>query len=149
MRGALVVALLASACVNGAEVTLDHGKLLYVGGSIVPQNEAISIELFRDGQRPSHDAAIATDCVQLDSSAKISANGTAGTISDYGAYVAIGTTGNCDTPELSVSLVPFPASIDLVLSDDSGSLHVGLDADANGRYQVTRCDAAQCSLSQW
>jgi hypothetical protein len=149
MRGTLLVACLASGCINEAEVQLKESKLLDIRTTVQTGSGLISLELARDCCNPSHDAAVATDCVQLEPSTKIAANGTAGTIGDYGAYNMIGTTGNCETPMLSVSLAPVTPSIDIALTDDSATIHVGLDVDATNKYQVTRCDAAACSATQF
>jgi hypothetical protein len=91
--------------------------------------------------------ATPSDCMRAHSSLTISANGTQGTITSYGG-IDTGPLGTEDSCNAVVGIVPFsplPATADIVLADETGQLHVAIATDPMGNYEVTHCDAAQCS----
>lgn len=124
---------------------MSHTYELAVTVSHTPTGLDIAIDR-ADTTPPSH-AARPADCLRVEPSLALTVNGVPGTITSQGGIdLPLDTEDECRSATGTVALDPLPATADVMLADDSGQLHVMLTSTGAGAYQVTQCDAHDCSV---
>jgi len=108
-----------------------------------PTATELDILLLPSSGIPSNPTA--DDCLRIRDTTTITANGTQGELVTPGHFSegTLGEANECQSPQFRIPLSG-TSTLDVVIDDGTGQIHLGLAPDASGHYNVTQCDGAVC-----
>jgi hypothetical protein len=115
----------------------------------------LGLTITRAGQPTDFETTQPNDCLRLSDSTTVTANGVGGAMGWPGGYSEDGwvddQTGQywkgCTGAQTELPITGRPSTIALVVTDGSTELDINLALDAKGKYEITRCDPTECSIS--